>query len=1355
MTMTDDALTDDLTPRYLRAARALLAWSQQDLAKVAGVATSTIADFERGKRTPVANNLESIRDALERAGIYFTVNGPVIGSPLPAGTTTGQSSRPIRWVSASDLANWADQTDGAFNLPTLTSHLIRATHGTSVQLRFPADEGVRHPGWDGVTQTRTASLYVPHGPCGWEIGTQRSKIPTKAMEDYEKRTNEPEPLVPADAAFVFVTPRHWPHKDQWVKERQEEGPWREVRVYDADDLVHWIEQTPAVGLWLATRLGYRPEGVRELDELWEEWSHATQWPLTEELILSGREQDAAAVQSWLRGAPSVLSVQTNTTEEGAAFFHAALDSLPGDEAAMYKTRSLVATTTAAARALKDAPKGLILALTEPEPGLAHSLAQRGHHILQIYNDQQASQGEIRTLARPSRDGITRALANAGIAAKRAQMLARDSARNLAVLRRLIPSAPGRIPDWAQEPPPRALVAALLVGGWNESVEADRACIAEIADEPYDTVVAALSTHVGKLDSPLQKVGTTWRIASPLDAWFLLALYLTSTDITRFETVTLKVLGSADPRFEMDPGERWMASVKGVQPDYSNMLRQGLGQVLILLAVWGERIASVPNAKRHADRIVENLLDGADTQRWWSLSNDLRLLAEASPKAFLDAVENSLNEEGSPLQGLFEDDAGVPFGNEYLSDLLWALESLAWSPDLMPRVSLVLARLDTMDNRPERYANRPANSLRNIHIFWNPQTNATVDQRLRVLDLIRDQQGDAAWKLMLGVLPQGHDTCTPSPMPRWRDFTADQPEAVTWGLIGRGAAAITQRLIEDADTHASRWSELLDRFADLAPDPDNGLAELAAAEPAFTDKADRAHLRARLRRLLHHHRQIPDAEWALSDKRLGRLEAIYHRLAPSDELENKAWLFSQSVVLPNPSATGWEAEQRDINNARQEAAQAVFSHGGVASIIAFAALVDMPGYIGNALYNSDLSQDDLDALLAAALQSSDAHAQALAHGLIISAFPDRKEPWAKALIATASENSWGDTALLTILHALPANRWVWDHVALAGSNIDNTYWRRVPVFRIDGDREDIIFAIGKLNSVQRARPALELAGHDKTLGLPSDLLVQVLQDAVHPQADDNDDPNNATMFQHYVTEVLQVLDERGDVDQTALAGLEWQYLPVLDYSSRPARVLPRMLAEHPQLFIDMLCTVFKASDDSGVTEEEPEDSEQARAVASQAFRLLQSWSHLPGGHTDGTVDGEALEDWIKQARLFARDAGRDEVADDRIGNMLSASPVGADGNWPAEAVRDALDLFRSNRMITGFITGTINRRGVTTRALQAGGTLEREEAAKYRAWAKAITYEHPHTAKALDHLAEDYERDAQHHDEDAERLDWEH
>jgi hypothetical protein len=72
------------------------------------------------------------------------------------------------------------------------------------------------------------------------------------------------------------------------------------------------------------------------------------------------------------------------------------------------------------------------------------------------------------------------------------------------------------------------------------------------------------------------------------------------------------------------------------------------------------------------------------------------------------------------------------------------------------------------------------------------------------------------------------------------------------------------------------------------------------------------------------------------------------------------------------------------------------------------------------------------------------------------------------------------------------------------------------------------------------------------------------------------------------------------------------------------VLPRALSEQPALFIEMLRAVYKASEESGVVDVEPENPEHARAFASQAYRLLEDWNRLPGTRDDGTIDGEILE-----------------------------------------------------------------------------------------------------------------------------------
>ncbi len=61
----------EITPGQCRAARALLNWTQDDLAKKVGVALRTIRDFENERRQPLKVVRSSIQQAFEQAGIEF------------------------------------------------------------------------------------------------------------------------------------------------------------------------------------------------------------------------------------------------------------------------------------------------------------------------------------------------------------------------------------------------------------------------------------------------------------------------------------------------------------------------------------------------------------------------------------------------------------------------------------------------------------------------------------------------------------------------------------------------------------------------------------------------------------------------------------------------------------------------------------------------------------------------------------------------------------------------------------------------------------------------------------------------------------------------------------------------------------------------------------------------------------------------------------------------------------------------------------------------------------------------------------------------------------------------------------
>lgn len=67
-----------LSPRQCRAARALLDWTQQELADGARVCRATIRDFELGKHTIHRSTEVLIRQTLETAGISFATD-PALG----------------------------------------------------------------------------------------------------------------------------------------------------------------------------------------------------------------------------------------------------------------------------------------------------------------------------------------------------------------------------------------------------------------------------------------------------------------------------------------------------------------------------------------------------------------------------------------------------------------------------------------------------------------------------------------------------------------------------------------------------------------------------------------------------------------------------------------------------------------------------------------------------------------------------------------------------------------------------------------------------------------------------------------------------------------------------------------------------------------------------------------------------------------------------------------------------------------------------------------------------------------------------------------------------------------------------
>jgi len=179
---------------------------------------------------------------------------------------------------------------------------------------------------------------------------------------------------------------------------------------------------------------------------------------------------------------------------------------------------------------------------------------------------------------------------------------------------------------------------------------------------------------------------------------------------------------------------------------------------------GARLGSVVT---RVDRVVAAVLRDPSPRRWLA-QHHLRWLAEASPDTFLDAVEADLRQAEPTIFALLRPVTST-HGRCERTELLWALELLAWEPRRFARVFAILARLSEVEIS-DNWANKPEASLGSLVRCWLPQTAASVAERVAAMGKFAATGSPVAWRLLLAQFPRvGH--ASPNVRPRWREVPA--------------------------------------------------------------------------------------------------------------------------------------------------------------------------------------------------------------------------------------------------------------------------------------------------------------------------------------------------------------------------------------------------------------------------------------------------------------------------------------------------------------------------------------------------------------------------------------------------------
>jgi len=1311
-----------------------------ETAKRLGVHENTVRNWARSGQLRSARIPGARANRFDARDVERLVNqrGKVV-------STVSQERRTIgpELVDASQLGRWADteSRDAQDTVPELIRRLLSHTRGiTAISMR--AGDGVLLSGWDGEADSTGAS-FLPAGRLRFEIGVgQQPK--RKADLDWANRRDAPDAR---EFCFVFVTPRRWRDGKVWAEARRAEGVFADVRVLDADDLEGWLQAVPHVHYWISEHLGRTPQHAQTIEQWWSRFSRQTKPRLPDAFFLAGRESATEKLDEFLAGGSDVITVQANWREDALAFIAAALGSL-ATERGTVAPPAVVVTKSDPWHRLATSPVPIILIPLFGDSDVGTAL-DHGHRVVIPVGADAAVRGTtVIHLYPPHRERARKSLEEAGIAFDRAYELSALARRNMpSFVRALSRDQRRQRPDWAADADSARVLAPLVLAGAWTTREGDWGVVSELAGAGDETIERLLLHWRRSDDPPFVEPGESqWHVVSREEVLMVLLDQLTTNDLSRWGRLAPEILLELNPVLDLKPEERMLAGVRGISRNVSGVLRQGLAEGLAALAsLEDESLAGNTTCQEAASHVVSAILTGAAAdasgRTWQSLSDVLPRLAEAAPFEFLDAVLDDLDTASPLLRTMFQDDQSLSWmgSSSPHTGLLWALEVLCWSADYLGLASLALAKLQEIDPGG-RLANRPLASLQSILVSWVRHTSAPLTVKVAAIEAICERVPAVGWQLVLALWPSTHASAMPPALPRYRDWQPDSrsvPVAEVVNLIDRLAAFA----ISLANADVNRWKDLAKAIAPLPPDQRTAVLDALEQVVDSASVAGQVQLELweALRAEVDRHRQFKDAAWAMDEATVHRLERIANLVKPTGGAERFAYLFDWRVDLPDIDRLDFRAREERLWRLRDEAVTETVTAGSTADLEALARRVKVPGQLGWAI--GDVAPDTLEPVLVTWLASDEPNLRQTALAWLRRKLDDAMGglDWFRRMIG--SELMALEDRRLDLVTSTPPRSDFWDAMVEIDPVLADLYWSNCHALRVTS--ADTARAVDEL--LRRERPwlavdfiAAELHHSDEEVStLRAEDARRTMDMAIRTQP-----PEHAAQSIGY--EVGVVLDylEKSGVDEITLAQYEFALFRLIEHHRQP-RALFSALALDYRSYVDLVSRVFRGKD-----EPERQFDESEAALGRHAYWVLTHWEGLPGLDDSGQLERAHLNEWITEARLLFAESGRADIGDEQIGQVLSHSPVGADGIWPAEPVREIIEAIGSSSIESGMVVGALNGRGTTMRGVFDGGAQERGLALKYREWSRATATSARRTSRILRLIAESYEQQGRANDQGA-------
>ncbi|EXM40295.1 hypothetical protein RASY3_09475 [Ruminococcus albus SY3] len=878
------------------------------------------------------------------------------------------------------------------------------------------------------------------------------------------------------------------------------------------------------------------------------------------------------------------------------------------------------------------------------------------------------------------------------------------------------------PSWEKDND-KAVIVAALFGKWKES-DGDKSLIEKLYGNSYEQFIAHLNQYIGVEDAYIVRkrdmsYNVIYELADPFLAICSHRNAFTSSIIIQFFDITKEFISERDPIFD-EPFERHFYLSAFKKSKYSNSIKSGMTRTLILLALYADYQNEISNLVKEILKMIQSISD------WAYISQYIESLCEAAPDAVIAFIENNIDNHTGLLDLFTVEKSGFLTGRHYYTNILWCLERLLPCKDYVARVVRILFE---MGNNIEKCStgNNPRDDISKVFCTWYNVSALEIEEKIE-LAKIGVEKYPFFWDSLYKEISKNTSIlCDLSFIYR----ETDKIIPYTNGDVLRFSVSYAKILIANISDNLNRIISLIDLLPTCTDEIFIAIQNKMKTAVIKLADPDKEQIKTQLRKIIYHHRRFAKSNWASSSERISKIEKICLDISFEDPAYDFLYLTeSGNIPILNPIVYESEEEshQKNKNHVNEVIASEIarFKESNI-DLGHFLGLrkIDYYTTIGATIAKYYCNMNYEESILFSIISSTDNPQIAVNYVRVCS---DSALTEVYSALEALRDKHYADKFYIAFLLALPFDEKTRLLIFSLPPESAKMYWQMFSRFESTSKEllDDVIKNLIKFSNWCELYYAIfeheSMFTTDEVLAIILDSIKKIISEEYNIS-------NNESSI---IKQLLSIIYQRiGDDFESypILFQIEMRLSGVLMWDNM--KCCQYLFKHNANIYADIIALVYKKDD--GLTNESIDTDK------FQVFISLEQDIKFCPGEEKGSINKEILNTWLNTFCDRLDSQGQGSLKYKKIGKLFACSPMGEDGLFPHEAIRDKIEVMANEELISSFASSVLYDRGLFT---VTWGKDEYKLGQKYAELSRKLSVRYPKTAKIFRIISKSFLRESE-------------